>query len=367
FHRLDRKPLELGEEPAPGPHALVSFGSMWRRSSRGGTALAVLGCLALASTDARADESPSKLDLVYTAPSECPSRAELERQVHARVPATWLTGADTRRFEVHIVRDEQGYTGRLDVRGPGHEPNVREIRAATCQAVSTSVAVFLAIALDPSNEDEDLAESSESEETTPSIPEGATSPKRRRKSGPKPSAPLQPAHWTWSSGFHVTHLRAPAPAWGGRVHAELARVPARSFVAPAARLSWGWADFSLFPNRAGEAKFRLRSARAEGCARFMFAPFAVAPCLAFDVGELAATAPELPRGGHATTVWVAAGATLRGTWSPVRWLSVEADVGFLAPFGRTSFVLVEPYRAVYRPPVLLLEGTAGACISGRFH
>jgi hypothetical protein len=320
------------------------------------------GCLILAHDEARAAPAPPQLDLVYEAPPECPSRDELEQQLRARVPPSWLAGADTRRFEVRIVRDERGYAGRLDVTGRGREPSVREIRAGSCRAVGTSLTVFLAIALDPTNEDEE-ADATAVEESSPS----STVPRPSRRSSRQSARPAPTAHWMWSAGFDATHLRAPQPGWGGRVHAELVRVPGRGVVAPAARFSWGWSDFSLFPSRAGEASFRLRSARAEGCARFDAAPLALSTCLALDVGELSATAPELPRGGHASSPWAAGGLVVRASWSLAPWLAIEADLGLIAPFRRTSFVLTEPFRSVYRPPVILVEGTAGACISARFH
>jgi len=145
-------------------------------------------------------------------------------------------------------------------------------------------------------------------------------------------------------------------------------MPARGQIAPAARLSWGWSDFSLPALHAGEASFRLRSARLEGCARIALpSSFAVSPCAALDVGALSGVAPELRGARNQTSAWSAAGAVVRGSWSMNDWLSIEIDATLLVPFERTSFVLTEPLRTVYRPPRVLLDAGLGACVGVRFH
>lgn len=299
------------------------------------------------------------VELVYEAPAECPGRSDLEAQLRARVPAEWTSGADGRRFAVRIVRDESGgFSGRLEVQAAGREPSVREIHADTCGAVSTAVAVFIAIALDPST-----AEPPRIAAPAPDARDAASEASPRSETSRPPSSSR--ASWVWSAGFQARYLGASAPAWGGRVHAELARAPAKGAIGEALRVSWGWSDFALSAERAGEAKFRLRTARVEGCARIPLASFVVAPCAALDVGSLAAASPELPHAGHATARWTAAGGTLRAAWSIGSWLSLEAEAGLLVPFERMTFVLVDPVREVYRPPGVLLDMGAGIGVSAR--
>ena len=338
----------------------------WAR--RGGLATVLGAWLALAGRTAAAEDSASQLDLVYQAPVECPSRAELEEQLRARVPARWLSRPDPRRFEVTIVREHDGgYTGRLDVRGASREPDVREIQAPTCQAVSTSLAVFLALALDPGSGDEPSAPSSNVE-----LEEGHSQEHGTGRAPPLPSPRSSHASspvWTWSSGLQARHLRAPAPGWGGRVFAELARRTSVSgAVTPAVRLSWGWTSFSTAAPDAGEASFRLRTARVEGCARFTIArqAFSLAPCAGLDIGWISGAAPELRDARHDTTGWSAGAAVLRGGWSVTDWVTLEMDATLLVPFERTSFVLLDPLRTVYQAPHVLFEAGAGACVSVRF-
>jgi hypothetical protein len=339
-------------------------------------ATALAGGLLLWHDAGWANEPSPRLQLVYEAPADCPSRFELESELRARVSESWLTGSDPRRFEVRIARDDQGgFVGRLDVRRPEGEPHVREIRARTCRSVTTSIAVFLSIALDPATEEPKAGGTATGEPrpaaATPTA--DATSASGASRTRPRPehatvrSTPTRPtATWIWSSGYQATHLRMPEAAWGGRVHVELARMPALGSVGVAARLSWGWADFSTFPVRAEEAKFRLRAARVEGCARATVSAFVVSPCAGLDVGTLRGRTPELPGSTQATTRWGAAAVTLRASWSLSRWLSVEAGAGILVPLEKTDFVLEDPFRTVYRAPAVLVEGGAGVDVSARF-
>ncbi len=335
-------------------------------SRRGGFAAVAGACLAFGERDATAAEPRPPLDLVYEAPPECPSRTELEAQLRARVPPSWLSRPDVRRFAVEIEREPDGrYSGRLDVRAASHEPDVREIRASTCKAVSTAIAVFLALALDPAAEDETLVP----ELPLPVSPRAPAQAHERRASSSASAVVPPTTTWTWSAGFHARHLRAIEAGWGARVHAEIGLRRPGASITPALRLSWGWSDFSVAAARAGEASFRLRTARLEACARIGRASsrFALAPCLALDVGSLSGAAPELHDARTDTTGWSAGGAVLRGSWSLADWLAIEVDATLLAPFERTRFVLQEPLRTVYRAPPVLLEGGLGACVSVRFH
>ncbi|AKV00584.1 hypothetical protein AKJ09_07247 [Labilithrix luteola] len=325
---------------------------------------------------AHADDGEPSDKLHYEAPAACPSRAEFEEQVRARVSPGWAAGGDTRQFDVRIVRDARGvFVGTLTVRGAGREPNEREIRASTCKAVSTSLAVFMAIALAPSG-----AEPAPSAPPSPSVsppspePELPTSPVEPSSSPPAPQAPPRPsiahrpsAHWTLGSGFRATYLNAPGAAWGGRAFVDLTRTPARGGAGIAARLSWGWVDFSEHPARTGDVTFRLRTARVEGCARFTDGRFGLSPCAGIDLGSLTGDTPELRRASSSSAFWSAATATLRGSFALTPWLSLELEGSLLVPFQRPRFEVDEPLRTVYRPPAVLFEAGAGACLSGRFH
>ncbi len=157
-----------------------------------------------------------------------------------------------------------------------------------------------------------------------------------------------------------------ARATGARVSGELARVPASTRLGIALRLSWGWADFSLFPPRAGEARFRLNSTRAEPCLVMPWDRLSISACGAAELGALSATAVGLPVSGRATMAWIAAGASARIRVHIVHGLSLEAGMAGLVPFARRTFALTEPVRGIFRPTPVLLEGSLGVQMSATF-
>jgi hypothetical protein len=337
-------------------------------SRRAVCALALGGSLLLTPSDAEADEplEPLGIALSYEAPPGCPSRAELEHELRTRVDASWLRGADARRFDARIVRHNGGdYSGRLEIARPDRAPKVRVIEAKTCRAVALSIAVFLAIALDPASED--APEPPPAAEPRPV--ESPKAPLERHPIASKPPPPKPPPLkplWIWMAGVDATYLRAPGAAWGSRVHADLARTREDRRLAPALRISWGFSSFSTFPERAGEAKFLLKTARLEGCLRVDLAPIVANACGGVDVGTLAGRTPVLRESVAHTVQWIAAMTALRATWAIVPWLSVGAEASITVPFERTAFALGNPSRLVYRAPAALFGAGAGLGVTAQF-
>src|SRR5687767_10791301 len=113
---------------------------------------AIVAALLLVAVDAGAAE-PLDIAMTYEAPRECPSRAALEDELRARVKTSWLRRSDTRRFDVRIARLAGGsYGGRLAIAQPDEAPSVREIRTTSCREAIRSIAVFIALALEPASE-----------------------------------------------------------------------------------------------------------------------------------------------------------------------------------------------------------------------
>ncbi|MBN9166031.1 MAG: hypothetical protein J0I07_34095 [Myxococcales bacterium] len=345
-------------------------------------AAAIGGCLLLSPRDVRAEAAVSRIQLSYDAPPGCPSRQDFLDALRARTRASWLEGSDTRSFEVRVGRDADGrFSGRLEIHQADRSSSARVIRGDSCSAVTTSLAVFVAIALVPESGPAGLSagEPRPTEgrggdgEAVPDEIAAPTAPLPPRS--PTPSspgltatahAPSDRAAWIWSAGYAVSYLHAPEPSWGGRVHAELARGYERAGVIPALRVSWGWSDFSRLPALAGGVSFRLQSARVEGCARLGRPPIIAAACAGADIGTLAASTPPIPRVTKETTPWTAGSGIVRATWSVTPWLTLELSGGLLVPFERPRFMLGAPTRLVYRAPAVVFEGSAGIGAVARF-
>lgn len=349
---------------------------MVRSSWRDGARLTLLAAVALWPRAAHAaPEAPVDVDLTYEAPAECPPRSDLLGELQRRVDPSWRTGLDRRSFVVRIERLPQGtFAGRLGVARASGTTQTREFRADTCRAVSTALVVFIAIALDPANaEPEAEPPPTPPPPPPPAPPPPATTPQApskppRREPPPRARARPLPSAWVWSSAVSGAYLRAPGGALGARIDAQLARSISGSRIAPALRLSWGFADLEELPRDGGRASFRFQTLRASACAVVSLAPtpLTVAPCAGIDAGALDATSDDLPQVGHASAAWYAAAGAVRLSWAVLPWLSLEGEVGFLAPFTRPAFALVEPIRIVYRPPPILLTTGAGIAIQARF-
>ncbi|AKU94896.1 hypothetical protein AKJ09_01560 [Labilithrix luteola] len=340
------------------------------RSSFALAACLLVGQLCGAQGEAHATErSLHGLDLDYVAPAECPSREQFDAMLRARLPDE-ATTKDTRHFLARITPDEAGgYVGRLDVRGPGLAPDVREIHAPTCRAVSTSLVLFVVLALTPASQAEHEPERTSPAPPPPSPPTTEPAPLPTRSSSDETRsythAAKPAATWSWSAGFQATYQHMSEAAWGGRVHAELTRVPALGPLGASLRLSYGWSDFSTFPVRAGEAKFRLRTGRLEGCARVALGSFALSPCAAFELGSLDGRTPALSA-TEMSTLWAAPGVRLRLGWQTSAWLALEVEAGLSMPLERRVFQITDPIRTVYEPPAVVVDLGAGLGVSGRF-
>ncbi len=324
----------------------------------------VFGLLLLSSNRGAAQTSIDAIDLRYEAPPGCPDRSELMRAIHDRAPREFLS-TDDRSFRVRIERGAVEYHGRLEIARNGRVLSVREIRDATCPVVSTALAVFVAIALDPA-EASDAVEPPSDAVTDPAPRPTTMAPAGHAPGAPASSAvPPSMAGWQWASGGNVGAVFHPSAAWGARVYAAVTRFGAGARLAPELRLSWGFAEFTESPPRAGEAKFRFQTARAETCALLERAPLVAAACAGFEAGVLSATTRNLPRAGGTNEAFYAPTAILRPGWFVTDWLSLEGDIGVLFPLTRASFVLAEPERTIYRIPHIAVTATAGLRIWAR--
>jgi len=357
---------------------------MPRSPLRGAVTALVLGAgVFFAPRDAHAADPTSRLHLSYEAPPGCPSRRDFVALLSPRIQESWIDGADTRSFEVRVVREGASFAGELVIRQAGTPPNIRAIRGGSCKAVTTSLVVFLAIALDPISEQTSTTEAEAAHEAEEHEPEAAPraeieprmgevappqAPAPKPRVSVKPSPRLAPSSvaWTWSAGAAAAHLRAPEPSWGGRVHAELSRAGDIDPIALALRLSWGWSDFSTTPERAGEVHFRLKTARVEAGARASMGPCFLGAYLGMDVGSLTGRAADLPRFQVVTAPWTAWTAGVRGAVAVTPWLAVELAATLLVPFERPRFDLRDPPRLAYASPAVVFESSAGLAAVARF-
>ncbi|MBX3201888.1 MAG: hypothetical protein KF894_27380 [Labilithrix sp.] len=160
----------------------------------------------------------------------------------------------------------------------------------------------------------------------------------------------------------------PEAAAGARVSAQLARNVTAGRLSPALRASWGFADFTTLPERAGRVAFRLETAQVAACTVVDLAPMplTLTPCAGADVGTLASTARDLPRGTHVEGRWFAAHAFARAAWALLPWLTLELEAGALVPLERSLYALSQPPRIAYRAPSILFSSSVGLGVQAHF-
>ncbi len=338
--------------------------------------LALLAGVTLSSRSASAASPESALPeihLTYVAPAQCPKRGALLEDLGRRVNPAWRTETDPRRFVVRIERLTDGsFSGNLEVTRLGREPEERKFDADTCDAVSSALVVFIAIALDPASSRAEHEPAPDRSVESGPVPSATPAPRRETRAQP-PAVAAQVRRrsddaWIWTSSVGLFYLRAPLDAWGPRVDAEVARTIGKSRITPALRVSWGSASFETRPVDGGTAMFRIQAARVSACARIDLAPAPVelAPCAGFEHGSLRASSSDLPQVGYASSSWSAMAGLTRASYRLLPWLAVEGEVGLAVPFSRPAFALSEPVRIVYRPSSVLFTAGLGLAVSARF-
>ena len=313
----------------------------------------VLLAVVIASLGAAESAAAEEGAIDYEAPAECPPKDELLAAIAARTVAT--APVDPRAFRVVVERSEAGdFVGRLEV--PGGIP--RTTRAASCAAVVKTMAVFVVIARTP-------ADAAEPPASAPAPPP----PVRRPRPPPRKKPPPNKPRFGYGASIRPSLL---VPSEAGpvgaavRVQGELAWHPPRILFAPVFRLSYGTAGFQKDVD-AGEAAFRFRTGRAEGCASFELThALSAAPCVGGELGALDATTSKLPVPVRASTRWDALTAGFGVRWSIVPWLSVGADITALVPITRRKFGLVDPMRLVYAVPAAYLDMGAVVGVGAQF-
>jgi len=338
------------------------------RSRSSSLARILLAMLAL-SAPVRAEQEP--IDLVYRAYDGCPSERQFLEMVVGRAAKTQMSSeqARGRKFRVTIARERRETTGKLEIVASGVTAS-REVTGANCGEVAAALALFTALAIDPS------ARAEPGPEPRPDETEGAdkTEPKSadepRAATGP-PLVPMaspsidqdarrSPARETSPrrapellAGARTSELLAGARALGAGGFEGGSAMPAAGLGA-GLFVQWtsaGWgayrasgADFA--GTETDQASFRFFAGRLDGCpyeAR-VTRSLALEPCLALEIGRVAATAKATPALATSTERkwWVAGDLVGRARFAPIPWFFAEVEAGASVPFTRYVFLLGTP-------------------------
>ena len=319
----------------------------------------------------RAEEEVVRLE--YAAPESCPDEQVFVARVRARTAHGRFAepGELARTFEVSLVASEQGasFAGQIEFIDVGGERARRSVTGATCDEVTSSLALIMALSIDDRVAPTEARESAPSPSAQPAAP---SAPPKEAK--PSPPASFSPAptrgeptllRLRWDIGVNVgaltwlTPRAAPLVGLFGEVGSR-----ERSW---SARLS----AFSVRQTKTvsiGQADFETDWLRAEFCPVAFAATRRVAftPCAGFDAGAFFATAEgdSLTNIHNRTSFWASGAALLRLDWEVAGRLILGLDGELGVPLVRQGFGFNDPPPAqttteLFHVPALGVGAKAG--------
>lgn len=330
----------------------------WRSSLLAGVTLW------LAPTPLRAADQERSYSLAYTAPASCPERSELLTAIGMRAPSAVVRDGDADlAFEVRIVPVGELASGMLSVRFRTGERFGREVPAARCEDVTTSMAIMAGLLLsgallpEPAPEGRDAAPDVTTETAAPPAPpspiEARPAPPAPAASEPRPSA--SPATRLRAGVFvdgRLDFAVAPFPAFGmgGGLDALL---EGDSWFSPSVRVGFVYVTGSASEPPLGGARLALRAVTLRACPlRLPFGgSFAFYGCGWFEGGLLTASPRSTPGATEdASMTWLGLGGAGRVEAGVSRHVALEAELGAFGLVQHDAFVVQPGPVNVYTVP-----------------
>ncbi len=318
-------------------------------------AAAILTLASMPSAHAQAKTGPTR-GLRYTAPSSCPTRAEVLGKIEARSnAAVEMLSTDEPIAEIEVAEVAENFEARVRVRSAEE----RTFKSSGCEGATTAAAFVIALALD---------EERKREVVVSSVPP-LTSRVAAREAVWQVGAGIGGGAFFAGSGMVAAR---------GEVFVELERHRRASvnWLEPSFRVGFIRTlpvDVSA-SGAAGAASFTWTAARAEACPlRLGTDRFALKPCADVELGTLGGDARGLDGALARTTFWAAIGGRARaelrvGTQDGVRvpWMTLAVEGGGDFPLPRHRYVFLDGNGAsvsLYRAPAF----AGSAVLSARFH
>ena len=315
------------------------------------------------------------LDVAWTTPADCPSSAELRRQVATRVPAGTAVLARGR-----VEKRAGRYRLSLDI-STASSHGERVLEASTCDELVASAAVVIGMSVAPAAErarEEEAAAAPAAASTAPASTASDASASPGASAAVPPSTPASaspdrstegPSRRAQESPSRVL-VRAelvgdagllPSAAVGGGLAVGVVLV--RGLTVEATAALFGSQDGTVEASAAGAtssargASFGLFTAGARACFALTHG-IEVAPCLGFEVARIGASGFGAAKVSDADSVTWGPDAILAGRIPVAGPVSVRVGIGALLPISRQSFV-INAAGTVHQPAVVALRTFAG--------
>ncbi len=319
------------------------------------------------------------LELVWTAPAECPDVEAVRASVRQMVRSGERPKLAAR---VAVHKEASSYRAEVSLeRGDGSSGNVRSLEGGTCAELTDAVALVLALTIDPTAAAPARTAATPTASAVPTPP-AATAATAATVATAAPTAPAAPAVAssaapTASAAPSGTMYDAPVPvhvATSAGAFLDSSMLPS---LAAGARLgvqgSYGWGRLELRGALAFENEASIAN-RAAG-ARYRFFALGVLPgAQVFSRGPVSLDllaggqwvrmlgssfgVSQVADGGTSLAVLDAAAVARFELFS---WLVLRAEIDGWVPLTRPSF-LVEGLGALHRVPAISLQGGLSAAV-----
>lgn len=343
--------------------------------------------LATAATSALAQDSEidsaSEFDVVYEAPTDCPERSEVVRQIHERLrvdraapPPGGGRDAGHARYAPVVIQIDVAPDGtQAELRysdTQGHEVT-RRVRGDTCADVIDALSLVAAMSLrdeadrkaagEGPRAEAQAGEGQSAEAQSRAAPSGAapgstvaeiTEPRAAAPAAPPPAyappsdrpapkprrADAEP--WRWMAGVQVSATDIVAEETAGGIAALVGiSHPGTTVLRPRFRLSIGQTGPATASSDDDEAEFTLRYVRGEACP-LAWPPtgmFMLRPCVSIEGGSLEGAAQRTDNSTDRSILWSAVSATGAAELVPFRQLGLELQAGLVVPLVSDRFYM----------------------------
>ncbi|HWB79853.1 MAG TPA: hypothetical protein VG755_33040 [Nannocystaceae bacterium] len=284
----------------------------------------------------------ASVELRWTAPSECPGVDEVRGNVEALV-GTAIVQGDAIVVDGVVTHSDQGWSLDLSITSASGS-RTRTLPGASCRELARVAALLIAVAIDPSMQDEP--------EPAPPTPAPAPVPIVAPTPVEPRSAPPRRRALAGAFGVHGVLGYGALPRVAGALG------PHAALLVGAARIELAASFWFPSETRSDRGAIRMWHIDARGCWSPMLAKHVELPlCGGLQAGAMVGHGDAIARPTNGRLPWVAIDAGLGVIVLPVDRVGLRLDVRGVAPLVRPGFAVDDD--VVFRARALAIAATLG--------
>jgi hypothetical protein len=320
-----------------------------------------------------AEPAAQTFSLVYAAPEGCPARSTFVASILARAPGSREATTDAElAFEARLAADGDLTRGLFTVRFAHGDRFEREVPAARCADVTTSMAIMAGLLLSGALLPEKAAEPPPVAAPVPAPPAAPPPPPVAEAPAP-PAAVASRATSAPAEGETLGRFRVgafahavldlgalPFPAFGGDVGLDAA-LDRSSPLSPSLRAGFSYRAGKASHPPVGDGLFALKVLMVRACP-LRFAPgppLAIHACALVDLGQLRVSARNTTHPADRSMPWLAMGAAGRLELRLASAVSLETELSLYGLARHDQFLLEPGDLELHDIPAVAAEASVG--------